>query len=77
MTASDLQDLIVKALTRESGQQHRWRMVIGKVRVYSLSTHPHCNWSITPMGSVSEVAKAERVLDTIRMRHPIVTGRLS
>lgn len=72
MTARDLQDLLITMLTREAGSRRRWRAVVGDVRVYSLSTHPHCNWSITPSGSSSEVARVEHLLDTLRLRHPVV-----
>ena len=72
MTARDLQELLVTMLTREGGNRRRWRIVVGDVRVYSLSTHPRCNWSITPDGNAGEVARVERLLDTLRLSHPIV-----
>lgn len=72
MTALDLQDLLVTMLAREAGDRRRWRIVIGRVRVHSLSTHPHCNWSIAPSGTAAEIDSVERLLDTVRLRHPIV-----
>lgn len=74
MTASDLQDLLVTMLTREAGNRRRWRSVVGAVRVYSIATHPHCNWSVTPTGSAAENARVEQVLDSVRINHPIVTA---
>lgn len=75
MTALDIQDLLVTLLTREGGSRRRWRIVVGDVRVYSLSTHPHCNWSITPNGNTGEVARVERLLDTLRLSHPVIRPR--
>ena len=73
MTASDLLDLFVTNLARNSGSnRRRWRVAVGDVRIYSIATHPHCNWSVTPSGSVSEIAAVERLADDLRGRHPIV-----
>ncbi|RJF85813.1 hypothetical protein [Sphingomonas cavernae] len=74
MTASDLQDLLVTILTREAGNRRRWRIVVGGVKAYSLATHPHCNWSVTPVGSAGEIARVEHVLDSVRARHPIIAA---
>jgi hypothetical protein len=73
-TVSQLQDLLVSRLTRESGgNRRRWRSAVGPVRVYALATHPHCNWSISPSGTATEIARVETLLDSIRISHPIVT----
>lgn len=73
MTAADLADLFVKTLLREAGGNRRnWRAAMGKMRVYSVETHPHCNWSITPSGSALENAWIEKVADRLRGDVPIV-----
>ncbi|OHT20603.1 hypothetical protein BHE75_02602 [Sphingomonas haloaromaticamans] len=75
MTSSELQNLIVATLTRNAGgSRRRWRLVVGPVRVYSLGTHPHCNWSVAPSGSAGENAVVEDLIDTIRSAHPIVAA---
>lgn len=75
MTASDLQTLFVRTLMREAGgDRRRWRIALGDVRVYSLATHPHCNWAVTPSGSVREIARIEGVADVLRAQHPIISG---
>ncbi|MEG3087012.1 hypothetical protein [Sphingomonas sp. PB4P5] len=75
MTGSEIQDLLVAALARKSGGSARsWRLAIGPVRVYDARTHPLCNWSVTPSGSVREIAAIEHLLDTVRLSHPMVTG---
>ncbi len=75
MRPSELQDLIVAALAREhGGTQRRWRIALGPLRVHDAATHPHCNWSAAPQGSARENDQIERLLDTIRLAHPIVTA---
>ena len=73
MLASDLVDLFVTILARNSGSnRRRWRAAVGDIRIYSLATHPHCNWNVVPSGTVAEVAAVERLADDLRGRHPIV-----
>lgn len=75
MTAAELRDIFLAKLVREcGGSRRRWRIVIGEVKLYSLATHAHCNWAVSPSGSVREVEEAERVADDLRQRFPIVTG---
>lgn len=75
MTAGELQDLLVTALVRKAGGSKRdWRAALGKVRVYSAETHPHCNWAVAPSGSNGENAIIERLLDDFRGKHPLVTS---
>lgn len=74
MTASQLQDLLIIRLVRHvGGTQRRWRAVIGPVKVHDPETHAHCNWSLAPSGGTREIAEAERMLDALRLEHPIVT----
>ncbi|WP_380874645.1 hypothetical protein ACFB49_00310 [Sphingomonas sp. DBB INV C78] len=74
MTAGEIQDLFIATLTRElGGGRRRWRLSVGNVRVYSIDTHPHCNWAVTPSGSAGEIERVERVADVLRQRYPIVT----
>ena len=76
MTASDLQSLILTTLVREQGSdRRRWRLVLGEVRVYSLATHPHCNWSVTPSGAFADIDAVETLVDRVRGEHPIVASR--
>ena len=75
MIASDLRDLLVTMLTRKAaGNRQRWRIVVGEVKVYSTATHAHCNWSVTPSGSLYEMAEVERFVDDLRLAHPIVAA---
>ena len=74
MTSSQLQDLIVAMLVRRAnGTGRRWRMVVGPVRVLDITTYPHCNWSVSPTGGTREVGEVERLLDSVRLEHPVVT----
>ncbi|KQU45973.1 hypothetical protein ASG67_15265 [Sphingomonas sp. Leaf339] len=74
MTASELQDLIVSTLLREhGGLRRRWRIVVGSLRLHDLATHAHCNWSLAPSGDYRENDRVERLLDRMRLDHPIVT----
>lgn len=74
MTASDLRIAFVRALVRASGgNPRRWTQAVGEIRLHSLATHSHCNWSIAPSGAADEVDAIETLADTLRARHPIVT----
>lgn len=73
MTADDLRDLFLTTLTRRfGGNRRRWRMVIGDVKLYSRTTHPHCNWAVNPSGSAPENSAIESVADDLRAAHPII-----
>lgn len=73
MTAYDVREALVRMLLRaHGGQLMRWRIVVGEIRVYSISTHPHCNWRADPSGTVREVEVAERAIDLLSAQHPIV-----
>jgi len=73
MTAYDVREILVRTIMRHNGgQMMRWRRVFGEIRVYPLSTHPHCNWRADPSGSVREVELAERTIDLVSAKHPIV-----
>jgi hypothetical protein len=75
VTQGQLIDLLIARLVREhGGGKHRWRNLIGRVQLYSLATHAHCNWAISPTGSHAEIAKIERLVDDMRMSHPILTA---
>ena len=75
MKPHQLQDLIVATLVRQNGgERRRWRSALGPMRIHDLATHPHCNWSYSPAGSVRENAAIERLLDDLRGAHPIVTA---
>lgn len=73
MTASEMQDLLVKRLMQSSGgNARRWRIAIGPVKLYDLATHATCNWSVRPSGSSREIAEIERLLDDVRLEHPLL-----
>jgi hypothetical protein len=73
MLASELHDLIISTLARRAGgTKRRWRMALGAIRVHDAGTHPHCNWSVAPSGSVHENAEIEQLLDELRLRNRIV-----
>jgi len=76
VTADRLLDQMIARLLRDhGGAKHRWRRSIGPVRVYSLATHAHCNWSISPTGDYSEITAIERLCDDMRMTHAIISER--
>jgi hypothetical protein len=73
LTASELQHFLVSTLVRNvGGTQRRWRLAIGPVRLHDRATHPHCNWSVAPSGSIAEIEAIEQLLDDVRLSHPIV-----
>lgn len=75
MTADALTDLMIAALIRaHGGSRRRWRIAIGALRIHDARTHPHCNWSVAPGGSATDVAAIEDLLDDVRLRHPIVVA---
>jgi hypothetical protein len=75
MTATDLQYLLISRLIRQSGgTARRWRIAIGPVRIRDASTHTHCNWEVQPSGTAREVADIERLLDVVRLDHPILSA---
>jgi hypothetical protein len=72
MRASEIQDLLIRTLARElGGTQRQWRLAIGPVRVHDRATHPHCNWSVAPSGSIREIEAIEQLLDEVRLRYPL------
>ena len=75
MTASELQHLLIARLIRKAGGTTRlWRIAIGPVLIRDASTHSHCNWEVRPSGTTRDVAEIERLLDSVRLDHPIVTA---
>lgn len=75
MTAGELVDLLTARLLRDhGGSRHHWRKLVGKVRIYSQSTHAHCNWAIDPLGNRREVEAIERLLDELRQTSPIIVA---
>jgi hypothetical protein len=73
MTADQLSDMLVARLVRDhGGAKHAWRQRIGPVRLYSVATHPHCNWAIDPTGSIAQIAAIEQLMDELRLRHPVL-----
>lgn len=75
MTRDQMTDLLVARLLRDHGNtKHHWRKAVGGLRLYSRDTHPHCNWTATPTGSVRDVALIEALMDDLRMAYPILSA---
>ena len=75
MTTDQLTDVLISRLLREyGGTKHEWRRRVGTVRLYSLKTHPHCNWEIYPTGSHTDILRIERALDELRLVHPLLAN---
>jgi hypothetical protein len=73
MTSAELRDLIVRHLARANGGgTTRWRRSIGELKVYSRSTHSHCNWDVRPSGTAFEMGQVEKAVDVVRLKHPFV-----
>lgn len=75
MIPVQLETLLVTRLIRaHGGSRLRWRRALGPVRLYDVATHPHCNWAVTPSGTVSENRAIEELCDEVRGEHPVVTA---
>ena len=75
MTADRLIDIAIARLLRDhGGARHEWRKRIGRVTIYSSATHPHCNWAIGPIGSLAQIDAIEKLLDDLRLQHPILAA---
>lgn len=75
MNAADLKELLVARLIRErGGTSQTWQRAVGKVIVRDIGTHSHshCNWDVTVSGSDVQRAAIERLLDDVRLQHPIL-----
>lgn len=73
MLASDLRDILIREIVKaRGGGITRWRKAVGQLKVYSRSTHAHCNWEARPVGTVAEIAVIERAVDDIRLLYPYV-----
>jgi hypothetical protein len=70
ITASELKALLARMLAaRSGGSAVQWRTVIGDVKIYPITTHPHCNWEVRPSGTAAQIAAVERAVDTVRDTH--------
>jgi len=75
MTASDLEQLLIDRLVRErGGTSQTWQRALGKMTVRDVKTHAHCNWDFLLSGTDAQRAAIERLLDDVRLEHPIVTA---
>jgi hypothetical protein len=75
MQSSQLQDLIVSKLALEhGGTKRRWRIAVGPIKLHSSATHAHCNWSVAPSGTPRENSQIERLMDDLRLAHPVVSA---
>lgn len=74
MRASELRDrLVLRLANHRSGGRARWRRAVGEVIVYPIETHPHCNWTVRPSGSIVEIDAVERAVDALRDDNPFVS----
>jgi hypothetical protein len=74
VTADELKDLLLARLVRnQGGVRSEWRKRIGQVRLYSVATHPHCNWAIDAAGTRAQIEAIETLVDDLRSTHPILT----
>jgi hypothetical protein len=74
MTAHDLEQLLIARLVRErGGTSQTWRRALGRIIVHSGKTHVHCNWDVRTSGTDAQNAAIERLLDDVRLEHPIIT----
>lgn len=75
MTSYELEQLLITRLVRERGGTSQiWRRALGKVIVRNADTHAHCNWEVRTSGTKAQNATIERLLDDVRLEHPIVTA---
>ena len=73
MTAHDLEQLLIARLVREKGGTSQvWRRALGKIIVREADTHAHCNWDVRTDGTEAQNAAIERLLDDIRLEHPML-----
>ena len=73
MTASDLEQLLIARLVRESGgTSQTWQRALGRVIVRDRGTHAHCNWDVSPSGTDKQRAAIEQMLDDVRLMYGIV-----
>jgi hypothetical protein len=73
MNAADLEQLLIARLIRErGGTSQTWQRAVGKVIVRDMGTHAHCNWDVTASGTDVQRAAIERLLDDVRLEHPIL-----
>ena len=71
LTAAEIHSLLVMTLSRAAGgSPERWRELIGEMFVFSLSTHPTCNWRVVPFGTPREVASINMAVELVRQGHP-------
>lgn len=75
MTSYDLEQLLVARLVRERGGNSQvWRRALGKIIVRGADTHAHCNWDVRTSGTNAQNAAIERLLDDVRLEHPILAA---
>jgi hypothetical protein len=76
VTAADLHEMFITTLLREAGGNRRhWRLALGQVKVYGVDTHPHCNWAVSPSGTLRDLTEIERVADRLRERYPVIAAK--
>lgn len=73
MDAADIEELLIGRLIRErGGTSQTWQRALGKVIVRDMGTHAHCNWDVRVSGTDAQRAAIERLLDDVRLEHPIL-----
>lgn len=73
MNPADLEELLIARLVRQrGGTSQTWRRALGTVIVRDMRTHAHCNWDVSLSGTDAQRATIERLLDDVRLEHPIL-----
>jgi hypothetical protein len=71
LTAAEIHNLLVTILVGAAGgDPERWRELIGEMFVFSLATHPTCNWRVVPSGTPAEVAAINMAVELVRQDNP-------
>ena len=74
MLPGQLETLLINQLVRDhGGSKLRWRKALGPIRLHDIATHPHCNWSVAPSGTIGQNRAIEELCDDVRGEHPIVS----
>lgn len=60
------------ALFGRGGTSQAWQRALGRVIVRDMDTHAHCNWDVRVSGTDAQRSAIERLLDDVRLEHPIL-----
>jgi hypothetical protein len=72
MTAADIRSALLANLVRKhGGSRHEWARAMGNIILYSVRTHPHCNWDVRPAGTAVQVTRICASVDQLRDEVPV------